>query len=83
MLSGSQRRWLRRKRIELLTVCRALTYPTRSNSWGIGGSPVVHLTNGLEAILLQIVPVGKVADGPSERIAEVNVSSDYWRAAVS
>ena len=39
--------------------------------------PVVHLTNSLEAILLQIGPVGKVADDPSERIAEVDASSDY------
>lgn len=38
---------------------------------------VVHLTNSLEAILLQIGPVGEVADDPSERVAEVNASSDY------
>ena len=38
---------------------------------------VVHFTNSLEAILLQIGPVGKVADDPSERVAEINASSDY------
>lgn len=43
-------------------------------------SAIVHLTNSLEAILLEIGPVGEVADDPSERVAEVNASSDCRRA---
>ena len=38
---------------------------------------VVHLTNSLEAVLLQIGPVREIADGPSERVAEIYASSDY------
>ena len=38
---------------------------------------VVHLPNSLEAILLQIGPVSEVSDGPSERVAEIDTSSDY------
>lgn len=37
---------------------------------------VVHLTNSLKAILLQIGPIREVADDPSERVAEVDASSD-------
>ncbi len=38
---------------------------------------VVHFSNSLEAILLQIGPISEVTDGPSERVAKVNTSSDY------
>ena len=43
---------------------------------GLGCFAVVHLTNCLKAILLQIGPVSEVADGPIERVAEVDASSD-------
>ena len=37
---------------------------------------VVHLTNSLKAILLQIGPVGEVADEPCERVTQVDTRSD-------
>ena len=37
---------------------------------------VVYLANSLKTVLLQIEPVGEVADDPSERVAEVDASSD-------
>ena len=38
---------------------------------------VVYLTDSLKAVLLQIAPVGEVADNPSERVAEIDASSDW------
>lgn len=40
---------------------------------------VVHLMDSFKAILLQIGPVGKVADKPSKRVAEVDASGDCPR----
>jgi hypothetical protein len=43
---------------------------------GLRWFSIVHLTNSLKAILLQIGPVGEVADDPSERVTKVDTSSD-------
>ena len=38
---------------------------------------VVYLTDSFEAVLLQIGPVGEVADNPSEQVTKVDASSDW------
>ena len=50
---------------------------------GLWWFPVVYLANSLKAALLQIGPVGEVTDDPSERVAEVDASSDCRRAVIS
>lgn len=42
----------------------------------LGWLAVVHFTDSLEAILLQVWPVGEVTDDPGERVAKVNAGSD-------
>lgn len=49
---------------------------------GFGWFAIIHFTNSLEAILLQIVPVGDIAEGPSKRVAEVDASGDCSRAVI-
>lgn len=43
----------------------------------LGRFAAIYLTNGLVAILLEVGPVGEIADDPSERVAKVDASSDY------
>ena len=50
---------------------------------GSGWFAVVNLTNSFKAILLQIGSVGKVADDPSKRVAEVDASRDCPRSVIS
>ena len=49
---------------------------------GLGWFAVIHLTNSLETVLLQIGPIGEVAEGPSKRVAEVDASGDCPRAVI-
>lgn len=38
--------------------------------------------NGFEPILLQIGPISEVAEGPGERIAEIDAGGDCMRAVI-
>lgn len=49
----------------------------------LGRLALVHFLNSLVTIILQVGPVCKVADDPSERVAQVDTRSDYLRAPIS
>jgi hypothetical protein len=42
----------------------------------LGGLAVVHFTDSLIPIFLQIWPVGEVSDDPGERISQINASGN-------
>lgn len=48
----------------------------------LGWLAIVHLTDCLVPILLQVGPACKISDDPSERVAKIHASSDCGQVLV-